>query len=236
MTKQQPIVQFQNVSMRYGTGPAIFRKVNFSLAPGSFHFLTGPSGAGKSSLIKLMHLAHRNYTGTVKVFEQDVKAIAPQDLPPYRQRIGIVFQDFFLLDHLSVIDNVALPLRVRGTSEKQSRSQAADILNWVGLSKYAKERPDTLSGGEQQRVALARAIIGKPKLLLADEPTGSVDDKMAVKLLYLFEELNAMGTTIILATHNRDLAGEFPHPELHLEQKNLTLIKKQNEEDFRATA
>src|SRR3546814_137362 len=225
------IVQFDNVSMRYGKGADIFQNVSFKLLQGSFHFLTGPSGAGKSSLIRMMYLGHQNYRGSIKLFDRDAFTLGLEDLPGLRQSIGIVFQDFQLLDHISAIDNVALQLRVRGMSFQQSRFHAEEILIWVGLGYYLEVRPDALSGGQKQRVALARAVIGKPKLLLADEPTGSVDDKIAVKLIYLFEELNRMGTTIVLATHNHDLLGEFPYPRLHLENRSLTLFNSDLEQE-----
>jgi cell division transport system ATP-binding protein len=231
MINNPNIVQFENVSMRYGANADIFHNVTFTLKQGSFHFLTGPSGAGKSSLIRMMYLGHRNYKGTVKLFNRDAASIGPEDLPSLRQSIGIVFQDFQLLDHISALDNVALPLRVRGLSLKQSRLHAKEILNWVGLEDCLDIRPDELSGGQKQRVAIARAVVGKPKLLLADEPTGNVDDKIAVKLIYLFEELNRMGTTIVLATHNHDLSGEFPHPRLHLENHTLTLFDNNTKEE-----
>jgi cell division transport system ATP-binding protein len=225
------IVHFENVSMRYGLGADIFHNVTFKLQQGSFHFLTGPSGAGKSSLIRMMYLGHQNYRGSVKLFDRDASTIGASDLPGLRQNIGIVFQDFHLLDHISAIDNVALPLRVRGMDLKQSRAHAREILNWVGLEDCLDARPDALSGGQKQRVAIARAVIGKPKLLLADEPTGNVDDKIAVKLIYLFEELNRMGTTIVLATHNHDLSGEFPHPRLHLENQTLAVYDHNPEQE-----
>lgn len=211
--------------MRYGDGPKILDRVSFSLKKGSFHFLTGASGAGKSTLIKLMYAGRRDYEGDINVLGVDLKSLKSATLPAYRQRIGIVFQDFFLLDHVPAIDNVALPLRVRGQTLKKSREIAEEMLAWVGLSDRMRALPTELSGGEKQRVALARAVIGRPKLLLADEPTGSVDDKIAVKLLYLFEELHEMGTTILLATHNKDLSGEFPHSEMHIGEQKITFIE-----------
>ena len=151
----------------------------------------------------------------------DLAKLKTDEAARLRQNIGVVFQDFRLLNHLSVIDNVALPLHIRGIGHRKCQIIAQEILEWVGLLNYANAQPDTLSGGEKQRVALARAVIAKPKLLLADEPTGSVDDAIAVKLLHLFNELNAAGTTVVLATHNRDLTGEFPHPEIHLRDGKL---------------
>ena len=211
------MVRFQNVGMRYGVGPEVLHDVSFALAPGSFHFLVGPSGAGKSSLLRLMYLAGRPSRGLITLFGCDT-ATAPRDqLAELRRMIGVVFQDFRLLNHLSVFDNVALPLRVAGMGERQVLDYAEELLAWVGLADHMQARPATLSGGQKQRVAIARAVIRRPKLLLADEPTGNVDDKIALRLLYLFEEMNKLGTTIVIATHNETLISRFGHPQLHLE-------------------
>ena len=221
MSSADAIVSFDQVSVRYDNGPTIFRDVSFDLAPGSFHFLTGASGAGKSSLIKLLFLEHFDFQGSVKILGRHVRDIDTSMISQLRRQIGVVFQDFYLLDHLTALENVALPLRVRGESWRQCCTRAEEILQWVGLEKAKDARPDVLSGGEKQRVAFARAVIAQPKLLLADEPTGSVDDEMAVKLLRLFEELNKQGTTVVLATHNRDLVTEFAYPELNLSEQTL---------------
>ncbi len=208
--------------MRYGTGPEILREVTFNLAPGSFHFLTGRSGAGKSSLLKLIYLAHRPSRGLVTLFDEDVATIPKGRLPLLRRRIGVVFQEFRMLNHLSTFDNVALPLRVAGVREATVRKHVEELLAWTGLADHLEARPPTLSGGQQQRVAIARAIIARPSLLLADEPTGNVDDAMGVRLLYLFEELNRMGTTVVIATHSGALISRFKHPVLQLEGGTLT--------------
>jgi len=208
--------------MRYGTGPEVLREVTFSLAPGSFHFLTGRSGAGKSSLLKLMYLAHRPSRGLITLFDEDIATVPQKRLPLLRRRIGVVFQEFRLLNHLSAFDNVALPLRVAGVRDATVRKNVRELLQWTGLADQMKARPPTLSGGQQQRVAIARAIIAKPSLLLADEPTGNVDEAMGVRLLYLFEELNRMGTTVVIATHSEALISRFRHPVLHLEDGILT--------------
>ncbi len=208
--------------MRYGTGPEILREVTFDLAPGSFHFLTGRSGAGKSSLLKLIYLAHRPSRGLVTLFDEDVATIPKNRLPLLRRRIGVVFQEFRMLNHLSTFDNVALPLRVAGVREATVRKHVEELLAWTGLADHMEARPPTLSGGQQQRVAIARAIIARPSLLLADEPTGNVDDAMGVRLLYLFEELNRMGTTVVIATHSGALISRFKHPVLQLEGGTLT--------------
>ncbi|MCZ8309708.1 MAG: cell division ATP-binding protein FtsE [Magnetospirillum sp.] len=220
------MIVFQQVGLRYGLGPEVLRDVTFALQPGSFHFLTGASGAGKSSLLSLLYLARLPSRGTVHMFGRDVARMARRDLPGLRRRIGTVFQDFRLLDHLSVIDNVALPLRVQGADEGQLREHAAELLVWVGLGDHLDALPPTLSGGQKQRVAIARAVIGRPKLLIADEPTGNVDDRIALRLMRLFEELNRLGTTIVVATHNMQLVRESRHPELRLEDGALVQIAK----------
>lgn len=215
------MIRFQNVGMRYGVGPEVLHDVNVALAPGSFHFLVGPSGAGKSSLLRLMYLAHRPSRGLITLFDTDIATAPREQLADLRRKIGVVFQDFRLLDHLSVLDNVALPLRVADMPERQVRDYAEELLAWVGLADHMQARPATLSGGQKQRVAIARAVIRRPRLLLADEPTGNVDDKIALRLLYLFEELNKLGTTIVIATHNESLIARFGHPQLHLEDGEL---------------
>ena len=216
------VVQLDNVGLRYGRGPEILQDVSLSLPVGSFHFLTGASGAGKSSLLRLMYLAHRPSRGRVVMFGRDIARMRRYQLPALRRRIGVVFQEFHLMDHLSTLDNVALPLRVSGASERDVQKFVPDLLQWVGLAQQIDARPPTLSGGQKQRVAIASAVIGRPDLLLADEPTGSVDDAIAVRLMHLFEELNKLGTAIILATHNEALVARFSHPRLHLEDGHLT--------------
>jgi cell division transport system ATP-binding protein len=220
------MVIFERVGLRYGLGPEVLRDVSFALNPGSLHFLTGASGAGKSSLLSLLYLARKPSRGTVKLFGRDVAGLARKDLPALRRQIGVVFQDFRLLDHLSVLDNVALPLRVQGIDDDQVREHAAELLAWVGLGEHLDAFPPTLSGGQKQRVGIARAVIGRPRLLIADEPTGNVDDRIAVRLMRLFEELNRLGTTIVIATHNLQLVRESRHPELRLDSGTLAVSAK----------
>ena len=222
-----PLVRFENVSVRYGDGPEIFRDVTVALPPGSFHFLVGPSGAGKSTLLRLLYLALKPTSGRLSLFGRDVAALDREDFAMLRRRIGVVFQDFRLLDHLSALDNVALPLRVAGAREELVRSYVAELLAWVGLADHIHALPPTLSGGQQQRVAIARAVISRPSLLLADEPTGNVDDGIGVRLMYLFDELNKLGTTVMIATHNENLVARFRHPQLRIE--NLALRLRQPE-------
>ena len=224
MDQTEPVVRFENVGMRYGMGPEILRDISFALPAGSFHFLTGSSGAGKSSLLKLMYLAHRPSRGLISLFGREIATMARRDMPALRRRIGVVFQDFRLIDHLSALDNVALPLRVSGAKDEQIRVHVAELLTWVGLADHLDATPPTLSGGQQQRVAIARAVINRPSLLLADEPTGNVDNDLGVRLLYLFEELNRLGTTVVIASHNEGLVKRFHHPQLHLENGELRRV------------
>ena len=204
------IVQFDNVGLRYGTDREVLSDLSFTLFPGSFYFLTGASGAGKTSLLKLLYLAQRPSRGAIRMFGTDAITLPRERLPALRRRLGVVFQDFRLVPHLSAYDNVALPLRVAGISERELTGPVTDMLEWVGLADRMAARPATLSGGEQQRVAIARAVIGRPQLLVADEPTGNVDPEMAVKLLRLFEALNRLGTTVVVATHDVHLLRKVP--------------------------
>jgi cell division transport system ATP-binding protein len=217
------VVRFEDVATSYGTGPNILHDVSFHLSPGSFHFVAGASGAGKSSLLRLMYLANRPTSGRMTLFGRDVESLTRDERAMLRRRIGVVFQDFRLLHHLSVADNVALPLRIAGRREDKIRDHVTELLAWVGLAEHFDNLPATLSGGQQQRVAIARAVIGQPSLLLADEPTGNVDDRIAVRLLYLFEELNKLGTTVVIATHNQALVSRFTHPVLSLGEGTVRL-------------
>ena len=221
MDQKESVVRFENVGMRYGMGPEVLRDVSFALPAGSFHFLTGASGAGKSSLLKLIYLAERPSRGLITLFGRDIATTPRKELPALRRRVGVVFQDFRLIDHLSALDNVALPLRVAGAKDDQVREHVAELLAWVGLADHIEETPLVLSGGQQQRVAIARAVINRPSLLLADEPTGNVDNDLAVRLLYLFDELNKLGTTVLIATHHEGLVKRFDHAILHLEDGEL---------------
>jgi cell division transport system ATP-binding protein len=204
------IVQFDNVGLRYGTDREVLTDLSFTLFPGSFYFLTGASGAGKTSLLRLLYLAQRPSRGMIRLFGTDAITLPRDRLPGFRRRLGVVFQDFRLVPHLSAFDNVALPLRVTGVPHKDLEKPVTDMLEWVGLADRMNSRPATLSGGEQQRVAIARAVIGRPDLLVADEPTGNVDPDMALKLLRLFEALNRLGTTVVVATHDVHLLRKVP--------------------------
>ena len=215
--KMKPDVQFDNVGLRYTDGPEVLRDVSFTLTTGSFHFLTGPSGAGKSTILQLLFLALRPTRGLISLFGYDTATINGDNLPKLRKQIGVVFQDFHLIDHLSAFDNVALPLRISNVPENDIRIHVEELLIWVGLKDRMGARPNVLSGGEKQRVAIARAVISRPKLLLADEPTGNVDTSLGERLLLLFEQLNRHGTTIVIATHDDHLVQRFNKPVLALE-------------------
>jgi cell division transport system ATP-binding protein len=215
------LVIFENVGMRYGMGPEVLRDINMHLASGSFHFLTGPTGAGKSSLLKLLALSHRPSRGLLTLFGQEVSGLERSDLPSFRRRIGVVFQDFRLLNHLSALENVALPLRIAETEEELIEKNVTELLDWVGLGHQMQARPPTLSGGEKQRVAIARAVINRPQLLIADEPTGSMDPEMGLRLMHLFQELNKLGTTVVIATHDIALIRKFQYPVMYLQSGTL---------------
>ncbi|MGI9483926.1 MAG: cell division ATP-binding protein FtsE [Hyphomicrobiales bacterium] len=217
------MVRFENVGLRYGMGPEILSDVSFELERGSFHFLTGPSGAGKTTLLRLLFLSLKPSRGRAQIFGHDIAALKRNRLPGLRQRIGVVFQDFRLLDHLTTFENVALPLKVQKKRPAKYADDVMELLDWVGLGERADAFPPVLSGGEKQRAAIARAVISKPEMLLADEPTGNVDAAIAKRLLKLFVELNRVGTTVVLATHDTNLMGEFDAPNLCLEDGHLSV-------------
>ena len=216
------IVGLQNVGLRYGNGPEVLRDVNLELARGSMRFLTGPSGAGKTSLLRMLFLSMKPTRGLVSMFGRDMAVLPRRDLPLLRRKIGVVFQDFRLLDHLTTFENVALPLRVAGKRHADYHDNVMELLSWVGLADYAQSYPPVMSGGEQQRAAIARAVISGPELLLADEPTGNVDPDLAGRLMGLFRELNRSGTTILIATHDTNLIANAKQQVLHLENGRLS--------------
>ena len=219
------MVRFENVGMRYGTGPEVLKDVSFSLEAGSFTFLTGLSGAGKTTLLKLIYVAEPPSRGLITLFGTELATARRRDLPPLRRRIGVVFQDFRLLDHLSAYDNVALPLRLAGKKPGEFSHDVRELLSWVGLGDRMDARPATLSGGEQQRVAIARAVVARPDLLIADEPTGNVDPEMGARLIRLIEELNRLGTTVLIATHDRALIEATRAREMRLIEGRLVELR-----------
>ncbi|MDR3180127.1 MAG: ATP-binding cassette domain-containing protein [Holosporaceae bacterium] len=217
MAVEDAIVSFDKVMLHYGEGAPVLKNVSLSLYKRSFYFLTGASGAGKTTLMRLLYMGMKPSSGQLKIFDRDVSEISRQELFEMRQKIGVVFQDFNLLNHLTVLENVALPLKVTGESEKQRENQAKEILDWVGLGECFNAYPYVLSGGQKQRVAIARAVIIRPEILLADEPTGNVDEQIANKLMNLFYGMHKMGTCVIVATHYRQFVDTFHYNELKIE-------------------
>jgi cell division transport system ATP-binding protein len=202
------------------TGAAL-SDISFAAEPGEFRWLLGPSGSGKTSLLKILALNLRPSAGQMMVLGAELTRMKRAALPALRRRIGTIYQDFRLLSHLSVFDNVALPLRLAGRPEGTVRADVIEMLRWVGLDHRLDALPATLSGGEQQRAGIARAVIMRPALLLADEPTGNLDAYQAERLMLLLTELNRLGTTVIFATHNVALCETYPAPLLLLEAGRL---------------
>ena len=215
------MVRFEGVGLRYGMGPEVLRDITFSIEPRSFQYLTGPSGAGKTTLLKLMLLSLKPTRGLVNLFGHDVTRRQNDALSAARRRMGVVFQDFRLLDHLTVYENVSLPMRVKGREEAGYRGEVIELLRWVGLGERMHSIPPVLSGGEKQRAAIARALIVKPELLLADEPTGNVDPPLARRLLRLFMELQQLGTAVVIATHDLNLMDQHDARRLVLADGSL---------------
>jgi len=215
------LVRFENVGLRYGLGPEVLRDLSFRIEPHSFQFLTGPSGAGKTTLLRLLFLTLRPTRGLITLFGHDVSTLSKDSLATLRRRIGIVFQDFRLLDHMTTYENVALPFRVLGRPESSYRDEVIELLNWVELGERMWALPPVLSGGEKQRAAIARAVIARPQLLLADEPTGNVDPTLAKRLLRLFVELNKSGTSVVIATHDIGLMDQYDARRLVLHDGRL---------------
>jgi cell division transport system ATP-binding protein len=229
-SSQQAVVRFEGVSMRYGRDAEVLKDISFELPRGSFHFLTGPSGSGKSTLLKLIYLAEQASRGRVEIFGEDLALLKRADRPMMRRKIGVVFQEFRLLEHLTVFDNAALAPRIAGRRPESYRADVADLLAWVGLGERMHAMPPALSGGEKQRLAIARAVINRPDILLADEPTGNVDEAMALRIVRLFHELNRVGATVLIATHDTDLVARSGLPVLNLDAGRLALMQRFNPE------
>lgn len=219
------MIRFENVGLRYGMGPEVLKDISFHIEAGSFHFLTGHSGAGKTTLLQLLFLSMRPTRGLISMFGQDIATLSRSQLPDWRRRIGVVFQEFRLLDHMSTLDNVALPLRIQGRRFSDYRQDVEELLHWVGLGERMFARPPVLSGGEKQRAAIARAVIGQPDLLLADEPTGNVDPELARRLLRLFVELNRLGTTVVIATHDHSIMAQYDAPVWSLNKGKIEVLR-----------
>jgi cell division transport system ATP-binding protein len=218
------VVTLEHVGKRYGAGAPILTEVSLQLEPGGFYFLTGASGVGKTTLLKLIYLAEHPSRGGLRLFGTDAAALDRAGLAALRRRIGIVFQDFRLLDDLTAAENVALPLRIDGVPERQIRANVPELLAWVGLANRADAVAATLSGGERQRIAIARAVVRRPELLIADEPTGNVDDDVAMLLVRVFERINRLGTTVLIATHDIAFARQFEHRHFHLDRGMLSVV------------
>lgn len=219
--KSEEIIRLERVSMGYFTGQEVLHDITLSVNRSGFYFLSGASGAGKSSLLSVLSLATRPSHGRVVLFGNDTTGLSRGDLPPLRRRIGTVFQDYRLIEHLSVEENIGLPLKIAGENKKQITAKVAELLEWVGLGDYPKARPETLSGGQKQRVAIARAVVNNPDILLADEPSGNLDASLRFKFMHLFETLHKDGTTIVFATHDETLISMFNYPVLRLKEGRL---------------
>lgn len=215
------VIRCDSISMCYSNKREALRSVSFELGKGEFHFLSGASGAGKSSLLRLLSLSYKPTLGSIYMFGKNITNQPRMNYPALRRRIGTVFQDFRLIDHLTIEENVGLPLKIAGEKPSIIKQKVKELLSWIGLEEYHHVKPDVLSGGQKQRVAIARAVISKPEILLADEPTGNLDHDLSLKLMYLFEALNKSGTTILFATHDEYLMSHFHYPILHLRDGRL---------------
>ena len=215
------MIRCNNVTLEYIAAKPVLKNVNLHLEAGSFTFVSGPSGAGKSSLLGLLSLSLKQTSGSLHLFGSDVTDLPREELPEVRRKIGTVFQDFQLLNHLTVAENVALPLKIIGESRDEIHTKVKELIGWIGLEGFADVRPPLLSGGQKQRVAIARAVINKPLLILADEPTGNLDHELSMKLMHLFRSLNKVGTTVIIATHDATLLESFEYPTIYLREGQL---------------
>jgi len=220
------MIRCNQIGLEYVAGKPVLKQLSLHLEPGSFTFIAGASGAGKSSLLSLLALSLSPTSGALHLFGEDVTDLTRDDLPEYRRKIGTVFQDFQLLNHLSVAENVALPLKIIGESREDIDEKVSELLAWIGLDGFADVKPSQLSGGQKQRVAIARAVINKPLLILADEPTGNLDHELSMKLMHLFRSLNKVGTTIVFATHDESLMASFDYPVLYLRDGQLQRTRR----------
>ncbi len=228
-------ISFANVGAGYEHGPEVLSDVSFNISNGAFYFLSGASGAGKTTLLRLIYQLHKQNQGQIKLFGKSTTDLSRDEITALRRKMAIVFQEYSLLSHLSVFDNVALPLRVRGIPDAKIKKLVTKTLEWVGLARYANENPKSLSGGQQQRVSVARAIIVQPEILLADEPTGNLDDENASRLMELFIQMNKnFGTTIILATHSQRLMDTYKFPVIRVENHRVNFLGSEKVSDAAA--
>jgi cell division transport system ATP-binding protein len=228
-------ISFANVSANYDNGSDVLSDVSFNISAGAFYFLTGASGAGKTTLLRLIYQLHKPSTGAIKLFGHDCNTLSRDEISKIRQKMAIVLQEYSLISHMTVFDNVALPLRVRNVSNEKIKKLVTKTLEWVGLGKYADAYPVELSGGQQQRVSVARAIIIQPSILLADEPAGNLDDENASRLMELFIQMNKMfGTTVILATHNKKLLETYKFPIITVDNHHVSFAGANNDKDTSA--
>ncbi|CAI8293183.1 MAG: Cell division ATP-binding protein FtsE [Porticoccaceae bacterium UBA1117] len=216
------MIRFDNISKRYPSGLEALKRVNFELEAGEMAFLTGPSGAGKSTLLKLLMLMERPSSGTLLINGKNLNRLSRSLIPSYRRQIGVVFQNHQLLSDRSVFENVALPLQISGYPSSETGRRVRAALDGVGLLGKESHNPLTLSGGEQQRVGIARAVVHKPKILLADEPTGNLDPTLSAEIMALFRRFQSVGVTILIATHDINLINSLDHRIMHLEDGILT--------------
>ena len=228
MLKNIPIISLDKVMVHYGNGIPILKNISLKLSKKSFYFLTGASGAGKSTFIRLLYMGLKPAGGTLKIFGENVSELSSDEVCNFRQKIGVVFQDYNLIEHLTILENVALPLKVRGETQRAREHQAKELLDWVGLGNCFNLYPEQLSGGQKQRVAIARAVITRPDIILADEPTGNVDEEIADKLMKLFYGMHKMGTCVIVATHYRQFFDRFKFSELAIENNRVFLKNNRN--------
>jgi cell division transport system ATP-binding protein len=215
------IVRLHQIGMRYGDAEEVLHDIDLTLRAASFHFLVGPSGAGKTSLLRLLSLSHAHCRGTITLFGRDVSKLSREEAGMLRRRVGVVFQNLRLLDHLSAFDNIALPLRIAGATDEQISRWVSEMLSWLGLADVLEVTPPNLSMGQQQLVAVARAVVCRPSLLLADEPTSNLDPRRADRLMHLFVQLHKLGTAVVLATHSQETLRRYAFPVIGIEAGRL---------------
>lgn len=220
------LIKLENVYHRYSITRDIFTDISLDIVKGGFYFITGSSGSGKTTLLKLISSALSPSNGDIFFLGNKINQVPKNELHKIKRQIGFVFQDFRLLPHLTTYENVALPLRVHDKNEKDYKKDVVELLSWVNLEHCIHTYPNYLSGGEQQRAAIARAVVSSPKIILADEPTGNVDQSNSSKILTLFQEMNKLGTTIVIATHDEKLLSDINAPIIEIADKKINLNKR----------